>query len=263
MKIAVIQTDIIWENPNNNYNNIQEKLNGINNKKVDLIILPEMFSTGFSMDSEKISEKNKGKTFSWMKNLAQDKGISIIGSVATKDKGKYFNRLYYINSLGDYKHYDKRHLFRMANEHKHYSMGNERTIIRLKDFNICPLICYDLRFPVFSRNTFIKSSFKYDCLIYVANWPKARVSAWTSLLKARAIENQVYVIGVNRVGMDGNGIEYNGKSRIYDFKGDRIDSFQDNTQQVQIIDINKAELNSFRTKFPAHLDADGFEIKDN
>jgi len=259
MKIAVIQTDIIWESPNDNYNNIQEQIKNID--KVDLLVLPEMFSTGFSMDSKRISENNKAKTFTWMKNLAENKNISIIGSIATKENNKYFNRLYYIKASGEYQHYDKRHLFRMANEQQHYSMGKERIIIQEKDFNICPLICYDLRFPVFSRNTFIKSSFSFDCLIYIANWPKARVSAWTSLLKARAIENQVYVIGVNRVGTDGNGIEYNGRSRIFDFKGDRIDSFQDNTKQVQIIDMNKEKLNRYRRKFPAHLDADEFKLK--
>lgn len=259
MKIAVIQTDIIWESPKDNYNNILELIRNLD--KTDLIVLPEMFSTGFSMDSKRISEKNKGESFSWMKKLAKDKNSSIVGSIATRDNNKYFNRLYYIKASGEYQFYDKRHLFRMANEHKHYSIGSERIIIRQKDFNICPLICYDLRFPVFSRNTFIKSSFNYDCLIYIANWPKARVAAWTSLLKARAIENQAYVIGVNRVGTDGNGIEYNGRSRVFDFKGDRIDSFQDDTKQVQIIDINKEKLNAFRIKFPTHLDADEFELK--
>ena len=198
MKVAIIQTALIWENPNANRIQFEEKIRGIE-QNVDLIVLPEMFSTGFTMNPETVAETMNGETISWMQTLAKHKNSAITGSLVIVENGKYYNRLVFVLPSGEIKHYDKRHLFSLAGEEKVYTKGKTKLIIEYKGFKICPLICYDLRFPVFSRNVE-----DYDVLLYVANWPKPRINAWNALLKARAIENMCYVVGVNRIGEDQN-----------------------------------------------------------
>ena len=188
------------------------------------------------------------------------KNAAIIGSIVVKEGENFYNRLFWVEPEREYQFYDKKHLFRMAGEHKYYSEGKERLIIKYKGFKICPMICYDLRFPVWSRNIDKDNHPVYDCLIYVANWPKPRTDAWVSLLKARAIENQAYVIGVNRVGVDGNGVKYSGESRVFDPKGNRLDQFSSDQEQVGVISLDKKELVDFRNKFPVSLDADRYKI---
>lgn len=257
LNITAIQSDIFWESPKKNINFLEKVI--LNLPPTDLIVLPEMFATGFSMNAAKISESKFGDTFQWMKRMAKELDTTILGSIPTVDNNKFYNRLHVVNS-GSFFHYDKRHLFSMAQEDLAYSPGNSELIIDLKGFKIKPLICYDLRFPVWSRNRVIDNSFDYDLLIYIANWPSVRSNAWVDLLKARAIENLSYVIGLNRVGDDGNGVKYNGSSRAFDFKGVRLDQFQEDVFSVQHISLDKKRLNEFRVKFPALNDADKFSI---
>ena len=257
LNITAIQSDIFWESPKKNINFLEKVLLDI--ASTDLIVLPEMFTTGFSMNAAKISEPKFGDTFQWMKRMAKELDTTILGSIPTVDNNKFYNRLYVVSGENFY-HYDKRHLFSMANENIAYSPGNSELIIELKGFKIKFLICYDLRFPVWSRNRVIDNSYDYDLLIYIANWPSLRSNAWIDLLKARAIENLSYVIGLNRVGSDGNGVKYNGSSRAFDFKGERLDEFKDDIFYIQHISLDKKRLNEFRGKFPTLNDADKFSI---
>lgn len=227
-----------------------------NSGNADVIVLPEMFNTGFSMESSKLAEPHDGPSVQWMKQQAELYNAAVVGSVITEQDSHYYNRLYWVFPDGTFKCYDKRHLFRMAQEHEHFTGGTERRIVEYKGWKICPLICYDLRFPVWSRN-----NVQFDVLVYVANWPAARTDAWSTLLKARAIENQCYVIGCNRVGEDGKGIGYAGASVIHDPKGVEL-THQNGTEQVLTASINFGELADFRTKFPVDKDRDKFEIID-
>ena len=258
LKIASIQTDIIWENAVSNKIHYDYLLKGI--EQVDLIVFPEMFTTGFSMNQKQIAEKPDGETVSWMQNHAKSLNTCIIGSIAVKEKNQFYNRLYVIKS-NEIKYYDKRYLFSMALEDKNYSKGNKNLIFEINGWKINPLICYDLRFPLWSRNKFSNNCYKYDILIYVANWPAGRTNAWTNLLSARAIENSAYVVGVNRTGMDGNKIQYNGSSRIFDFKGERLDNFKNNQAKISINNFDKNKLNDYREKFPVLKDADDFTFQ--
>jgi len=259
LKVALIQTDLVWENPVGNRDTLTKKIHGIN-EAVDLIVLPEMFSTGFTMEADKLAEPPNSKTYRWMAQMAAQTGSMIIGSYIIKDGTDRFNRLHAVTPDGNHHAYDKRHLFRMAEEHKHYSSGNKKIIIEWKGWKILPLVCYDLRFPVWSRNYPQGKELQYDTLIFVANWPAARVSAWDSLLKARAIENLSYSVGLNRVGDDGKGVLYNGHSGIYDPKGEKL-LFMDDKEDIQTISLSMSELEAYRNKFPAHFDGDSFEIK--
>jgi omega-amidase len=254
LKIVAVQTDLFWEDKTANLANLEEKLASINTSP-DLIILPEMFNTGFSMDTKQLAEPMNFTTFKWMKQMAAKHEAVIIGSYIVNENGQNYNRLIWIEPNGDFDTYDKRHLFRMGGENEHYSAGKKRIIKNLKGWNICPLICYDLRFPVWSRN----KNCEYDILIYIANWPKPRAHIWSNLLIARAIENQSYIIGVNRVGIDGTGLVYSGDSAIIDFKGQTLVS-ETEKESILYYEINKKELLDFREKFPAYLDADDFEI---
>ncbi len=258
MQVAILQTDIFWEDPQANYDHLYRKLKNIS--EVDLIVLPEMFTTGFSMNAPSIAEEHEGNTLKWMIGMAKEKQSTITGSIVIQEKEKYFNRLYWVNKNGQYHSYDKRHLFRMAKEDQYYQYGDKRLIVLQDNFRFCPMICYDLRFPVWSRNINQHQQPAYDCLIYVANWPEARTDSWTSLLKARAIENQAFVIGVNRVGTDYNNTSYSGESRVFDPKGVRLDRFKENTESVEIISLDKKILDDFREAFPTTLDADRFNI---
>lgn len=255
MKVLSVQSNIYWENPKENFINVSNLLDSFG--PCDLIVLPEMFNTGFSMDSYKIAETESGKSVNWLKELAKSKQSAVIASLAILEDNKYYNRLYCVFPNGELKHYNKRHLFRMAGENNHYTQGNQNITIKIKEFRFRPMICYDLRFPVWSRN---EKNTGYDCLIYIANWPSKRALAWTSLLRARSIENQSYVIGVNRVGVDGNDVNYSGDSRVFNFSGERMDSFESNQTQVQATDLNITQLNDYRKKFPCGMDADSFKI---
>lgn len=254
LKITTIQSPLSWEKPEANRNYFEEKINRVVQES-DLIILPEMFTTGFSMDAERLAEPMDGESVSWLKRMAQKASKTICGSLIIEDGGNYYNRLIWMRPDGSFETYDKRHLFRMADEHHYYTGGKERLIIELKGWRICPMICYDLRFPVWSRN-----NNEYDLLIYVANWPEVRQNAWSSLLIARAIENLSYVVGVNRIGEDGKQISYSGDTAIIDFKGNKISTTKAFEEKVETTELSMNELHDFREKFPAFMDADRFTI---
>lgn len=253
MKVAVVQTHIIWENAVENRSHLSQIING-SLEEIDLIVLPEMFSTGFTMHPKKVAETMQGDTILWLQHLAQAKNCAITGSLVIEEKGKFYNRLVFVFPDGTLKHYDKRHLFSLAGEHKEFSAGTNRLIVEYKGWKICPLICYDLRFPVFSRNLD-----EYDLLIYVANWPEIRSNAWNSLLKARAIENMTYTIGVNRIGQDENKNKYFGDSQIIDCMGNYVvEPYQSDSMIIAELDQKKQDRN--RKKFGFLEDADGFKL---
>lgn len=259
LNISLIQSDIIWQDTQANL----EHLDGLIKATLqsDIIVLPEMFNTGFSMNPEQVAmPEDGGQVLEWMKSKSIKLNSAIVGSVAVKEGEGYYNRLYFVEPSGDISIYNKRHLFRMAGENNHFINGEERIIIEYKGWKICPQVCYDLRFPVWSRNTYNNNQYDYDVLLYVANWPAVRSDAWTSLLKARAIENLSYTIGVNRVGQDGNKINYSGNSRCFNFLGERIDSSNLDEEEVLSVSIEKEPLLKFRKKFPTGLDADKFEL---
>ncbi len=260
LKITLIQSDIHWEDTEANLAMFEEKVWQIGNT-TDVIVLPEMFTTGFTMAAPRLAEHMNMRTFKWMKQMADQTGALILGSYMVKVHERYFNRLLWMEPGGHYKTYDKRHLFRMANEHKVFAPGESLLIASWKGWKICPLVCYDLRFPVWSRNRWDLQTKKlsYDVLIYVANWPTARIDAWNTLLKARAIENLSYVVGVNRIGQDGNDIEYNGSSAIISPKGESI-YFNEGTESIRTIDLSSNSLEAFRDRFPAYQDADDFDV---
>ena len=254
LRVTIIQTALHWHNANANRKMFSEKL-AATAPATDLIVLPEMFSTGFSMDAPHLAEEAEGPTLQWMQQEAEKHQAVLTGSVIVKEEGKFFNRLYWVRPDGTYTQYDKRHLFRMAKEHHTYTPGTEKLIVTLNGWNICPLVCYDLRFPVWSRN----SANQYDLLLYVANWPKPRSNAWSTLLQARAIENLAYVVGVNRVGTDGNQHPYSGDSAIIHPKGYKLLETAE-AEGIHTITLSKQELIEYRDSFPAHLDADAFML---
>ncbi len=258
LKVTLVQTPLYWEDKSANLAMLEEQLFNYE-EETDLIVLPEMFNTGFSMSAEKLAEPMNLHTFKWMKQMATQKKVVVTGSYIVKEDGKYFNRLIWMQPDGNYTTYDKRHLFRMADEHHHFNMGQESPIVELKGWKIKQLICYDLRFPVWSRNTSKNDTMAYDLLLYVANWPAARVNAWDALLKARAIENLSYCLGVNRIGDDGNGVPFNGHSGAYNFKGETI-CFLDQAEMIKTITLSYEDLKRGREKFPAYLDADDFNV---
>ena len=257
LRISLVQTALAWHDPPANRAAL-EQLVGPLAAGTDLIVLPEMFTTGFTMAPREVAEPVAGPTLDWMRALATHTGAAITGSVVTREDGRYLNRLLWVEPEGRCLHYDKRHLFRMAREHEHYTAGRRRLIVEWRGWRICPLVCYDLRFPVWSRNRRIAP---YDLLIYVANWPAARHSAWQRLLPARAIENLCYVAGVNRIGPDGHGIEYTGDSVVRDWRGEALVRFG-SEPAVQTAVLERESLERFRDKFPAQLDADDFELAD-
>ncbi len=259
LTVSTIQSKLEWEQIDLNLSNLESIIGNL--PLTDVIILPEMFSTGFSMNAQKLAEEPNGKTTLWMHAMAKKAQALLMGSIICKDSSQYYNRLIITRPDGGILTYDKRHLFRMAKEDETYSYGSDRKTFNWKGWNILPLVCYDLRFPVWSRNKGDKNGLEYDLLIYVANWPAQRISAWDILLKARAIENLSYCIGVNRIGIDGNGIKYNGHTGIYDPKGNPI-YFSEKEESVTTV-ISGEELVSYRNKFPANMDSDEFEIKQN
>ena len=254
MKIALIQTPLFWENPKLNRDYFEEKINAIA-ENADLIVLPEMFTSGFTMNPKSVAETMQGDTILWLKNLAKAKNAAITGSLVIEDNGHFFNRLVFVFPSGEIQKYDKKHLFTLAGEDQIYTSGTQKLLVEYKGFKICPLICYDLRFPVFARNTE-----DYDVLIYVANWPKIRINAWDSLLKARAIENMCYTIGVNRIGEDANQHEYIGHSQVVDFLGN-YDIEPQETEGVFMTNLDKNLLLETRQKFGFLNDRDVLNFK--
>jgi predicted amidohydrolase len=254
MKVALIQSSLTWENPIANRNYFEEKINAIN-EKVDLIVLPEMFTTGFTMNPIKVAETMQGKTILWLQSLAKAKNSAITGSLIIKENNNFYNRLVFVFPSGEIQFYDKRHLFTLAGEDKVYTSGKEKLIVEYIGWKICPLVCYDLRFPVFARN--IED---YDVLIYVANWPKPRINAWDILLQARSVENMCYTIGVNRIGLDASNFEYVGHSQVVDFLGNYILEPQE-VEGVFIVELNKEKLLDTRNKLGFLNDRDSFELK--
>jgi predicted amidohydrolase len=259
LKVTLIQSELHWQEIDANLAMFEEKIWSIKDTP-DIIILPEMFSTGFTMETGKLAEPPNSKTYRWMAQMAAQTKALVIGSCIIKDGTSFYNRLHAVRPDKQYQYYDKRHLFRMAEEHNHYSQGSKKVIVEWKGWKILPLVCYDLRFPVWSRNTAKENVLDYDLAIYVANWPAVRISAWDTLLKARSLENLSYTIGVNRVGEDGNQIKYNGHSAIYDPKGDSL-SYMVDREDIQTTSLSYDNLIAFREKFPAHFDSDTFEIK--
>lgn len=258
LKIALIQSDLYWENIEANMAMFEEKIWTIT-ESVDLIVLPEMFTTGFSMNASKLAEVHRTKTLKWMQQQAAQSKAVIVGSAIIKEGTDIFNRLYAVYPNGDYFHYDKKHLFRLAGEDKHYKPGNKRLVIEVSGWKLFPLICYDLRFPVWARSRASESGlYEYDALIYVANWPEPRINAWDALLAARAIENTSYCIGVNRVGVDGVGAQYVGHSAVYNYKGESMAFSQE--EEILVATLRKDELLAFRKQYPFQADADRFQL---
>ena len=255
--ITTIQTNLFWEDKQANLAMLEDKIASIG--KTELVVLPEMFSTGFSMQPERLAETMDGETMEWLKKVAIKNRIIITGSLIIAENGHFYNRLIWMLPNGEYGFYDKRHLFAYGNEHLHYESGNKRLIASVKGFKVNLQVCYDLRFPVWARQNPANSGVEYDLLIYVANWPERRSMAWKTLLQARAIENQCYVIGVNRVGDDGNKIHHTGDSMVVDAMGEILYHKKDE-EDIFTITLDKKHLETIRTKLPFLKDADRFII---
>lgn len=254
LRVSFIQSDLHWQDAAANRAMFQEKIGKL--PPSDLILLPEMFTTGFSMNSEELAEEMDGASVRWMKEMAQKQQAVVMGSLIIKDQGNYYNRLIWMRPDGTFETYDKRHLFRMAGECEAYTPGKDRLIVELNGWKICPLVCYDLRFPVFSRNT----PLTYDVLIYIASWPDKRRLAWQTLLKARAIENLAYCIGVNRVGQDANGHLYAGDSAAYNLLGEELAHYE-HEEALATVNLTRVHLEETRQKLPWNVDADAFTIQ--
>ena len=257
LRITLLQTPLHWENAPANLSDLEKLLTGLEGT-TDLVVLPEMFSTGFTMNAKSNAEPLEGPSMQWMRRMAIQLQAVVTGSLIIHVDGSYYNRLIWMQPDGTYQQYDKRHLFRLAGEEKTYTAGNQRLIFTCKGWAIFPLICYDLRFPVWSRRS---KNFDYDLLLYVANWPERRNAAWKMLLPARAIENQSYVVAVNRVGADGNGILHSGDTAIYDFLGEKTSAATAHQKMVLQATLEKKSLINFRNQFPFWQDADEFDYK--
>jgi len=261
LSIVLCQTNIVWQNKKANVQNIENNyFNHIKSNEVDLILLPEMFLTGFTMDTTQFAEKMTGSTIKWLQQWAKLLNTQIWGSLIIEENDQYFNRFVIVSEKGVETYYDKVHLFRMGDENNHYSQGSNRVVYQLKGWNILLQVCYDLRFPVFSRNKNINGEKEYDVIVYVANWPKVRSYIWSNLLQARAIENQVYSIGVNRVGLDGHQIDHSGDSAVINPWGQVIYKSLPSQPDIQLVQLKKSVLNDIKNKFPAYLDADEFKL---
>lgn len=254
LRTSVIQTELIWENIDENLKRFSKKIDSI--QEADLILLPEMFSTGFSMHPQDLAEDPEGPTLKWLQEHAQRKNAAISGSIIVLENEKYYNRLYFVFPDGKFQTYDKRHLFKFSGEHQHYTGGKNKLIIEYKGWRICPLICYDLRFPVWARNVE-----NYDLLFYGANWPARRILAWDSLLRARSVENLCYTIGINRIGQDPNSNSYNGHSAIYDPLGNVCVTEKEGRDTILHYELDKTHLQKTRKDFRFLDDKDEFEIR--
>ncbi len=254
LTVTIVQSALAWEQPQDNLRAFEATIGKLN-APGDVIVLPEMFTTGFSMNAPALAEPPDGPAVQWMADMAVRTNAAVCGSLIVRDGGRYYNRCVWMPPDGALRTYDKRHLFRMAGEHQHYSAGGDRLLVNFRGWNICPLVCYDLRFPVFARHIGT-----CDLMLFVANWPAPRAHAWRTLLTARAIENVCYVAGVNRTGEDGKGIPYPGQSGIIDYVGEWL---ADPGEQpaVHTHSLSSASLLKFRDRFPFHLDADAFELQ--
>lgn len=262
LRVSLVQCDLRWEDPAENCRRLEEALGELGSEQTDLIVLPEMFATGFTMNSREMAEPMaESRTLAWLQAQARQRGCVITGSVAIVEGGQYYNRLLWVTPEGEVTPYDKRHLFRMAGEHERYGMGDERVIVELKGFRLLLSVCYDLRFPVWLRQQPTESvHFEYDALLCVANWPAPRRHPWRILLQARAIENLCYVIGVNRVGEDAKGLAYAGDSLLVDFKGEALIDRPRDEPFIATGTLSREALREFRDKFPAWQDADDFTL---
>ena len=254
LKVALIQPNTVWEKRKQNRENLTQKIDEIQ-QEFQLLVLPETFNTGFSMKPEDIAETMDGKTVHWMQSVATQRQSAVVGSLIIEENKKYYNRLLFVYPSGEIKHYNKRHLFSLSGEDKVFTKGNEKLTVDYLGWKICPLICYDLRFPVWSRSTE-----NIDLLIYVANWPKARILAWDVLLKARAIENLCYCIGVNRVGEDLDQNEFTGNSAAYDVLGNPISNMKPSREQVEVVTLDKNHIAYYRNKLRFLEDKDNFSL---
>ncbi len=259
LSVSVIQAPIAWNDKPKNLEHFTKEIEKLK-KQTHLIVLPEMFATGFTMDTELVAETMDGNVMQWMKKQAAVAECVITGSIVIKEKGKFYNRLVWMRPDGSYETTDKRHLFRMAGEHDYFTAGRKPLVVELNGWKIRPLICYDLRFPVWSKNRLIDGEYEYDLLIYVASWPASRSYAWKSLLMARAIENQAPCIGVNRIGKDGKGIPHSGNSMVLDCKGRSLLSIPPNKPFTGTAVLDYSELEAFRKRFAVGLDWDNFTI---
>jgi omega-amidase len=260
LKVTLIQTNLHWENIEENLRMFDEKINAIQ-ERTEIVILPEMFSTGFSMAPERLAQTMDGSAVQWMKKKAAEKNIILTGSLIIEEDGHYVNRLIWMQPNGVYGIYDKRHLFGYAGEHEHYQAGDKRLIAQVKGWKICLNVCYDLRFPVWSRNAISPETGapEYDVLINVANWPERRSTPWKTLIHARAIENQCYAIGVNRVGNDGNNIYHSGDSSLIDPLGEILYR-KSNEEDIFTTTLERSRLDEVRKNFPFLKDADKFQV---
>src|SRR5215831_4201915 len=247
LRVSLVQQPLVWQDGAANRARFAELLRPLVGR-TDLVVLPETFTTGFSMEVERLGEPPGGETSTWLAQLAGTLDAVVTGSVITRDGARYYNRLLWASPAGELRRYDKRHLFRMGREHEHFAAGRAVFSVAWRGFNVCPLVCYDLRFPVWSRR---RPDLDYDLLLYVANWPAARADAWRQLLRARAIENQAYVVGVNRVGNDGRGVAHTGDSAAIDFLGRTLAEGGD-APGILSVELTQAPLTAFREKFPAH-----------
>ena len=254
LNIILAQSNLFWENTEKNISHFSALISCI--KEPDVILLPEMFNTAFCPTSHHLAETMNGKTVSWMEEISKQKKCAIAGSLMIREGDKVYNRLIWISKNGEISTYDKRHLFSLIKENKSLSKGNDRLIIKVDGWKICPLICYDLRFPVFSRN-----NVNYDILIYLANWPIKRIDAWDTLLKARSIENQCYTIGVNRIGQDGNGTFFNGDSKVFNSFGKELFSAIENKEDILQIELSLDDLNIKRKQMNFLQDRDDFTLE--
>jgi predicted amidohydrolase len=254
--LTTIQSSLSWEDKEVNYQLFSNAFKNISNNS-SILILPEMFTTGFSMNTRKLGESMDGPSVNWMRVKAQESNIYVAGSLIIKENNTFFNRLVVASPIGEIKYYDKKHLFSYADEHINYSPGKRELIITIEGVKIAFFICYDLRFPLWCRNT----KLKYDIAVFVANWPEKRKEHWKTLLKARAIENQSFVVGVNRIGNDGNGINYSGDTAVYNYLGERLSTTRPNEIKVENLSLDIDELKEYRQNFPAYLDADNFKLE--
>lgn len=256
LEIALIQSSLVWENPEQNRIHFTHYIKNLP-ETVDVVLLPEMFTSGFTMNAKKVAETMQGKTIAWLKKMAANYNIAISGSLVIEENSKFYNRLVFVEPNGNLSYYNKRHTFTLAGEDKVYTAGNTKLIVNYKGWKLYPLVCYDLRFPVWARNTQ-----NYDVLLYVANWPQSRITAWDSLLKARAIENMSYCIGVNRVGNDALNNVYCGHSAVYDVLGNPINIFKPNEAGVKMVSLSKKHIETYRNKFKFLNDKDNFTIQE-
>ena len=257
LKVGLIQTNQFWEDKSANFNHLEKTFfKKLKSGNVDLILLPEMFNTGFTMNTENVFETMQGPSIDWLKSWSKNLDCQIGASLVIKEKDQYFNRFVIVGAEGVLNYYDKRHLFRMADEQQHFAAGNKRVIHQIKGWKIMLQVCYDLRFPVFSRNQHRNGHLEYNAMIYIANWPEKRSAVWKNLLRARATENQAYVMGVNRVGTDGNDIPYSGDSALIDPWGNPQVEFEPAKECIHIVNLKTDLVNEVRERFPAYLDAD-------